>query len=165
MVGLQGTVGTPESPTVQSGGPRVEELDRDTLKRWATSIVVQVEPEDLFVVEDGFKALPEDWHRAVVQDEGKFVGGADLATFAAMVVPFLLGFFGDVMKDVVKDQAKKAVGALLDRVLKRKATADEAERLRDEINAAVGNSRFSRAQKATLRAGFEKMFAKLAAAR
>lgn len=142
----------------------MEEIDRETVKSWAVAIVGQVEPDDTFVVEDGFDALANDWHKAASQDEGRFIGGAEFATFAAMVTPFLLGLFGDVVKDVVKDQAKKAFGSLLGRVLKRDASAEETEKLRREVAAAVDKSRFNAAQKATLRAGFEKMFAKLQAA-
>lgn len=141
------------------------EINREQVKEWAIAIVNEVEPEDVFVVQDGYDALVEEWHRADAQDEGRLIGGADVATFAAMVVPFLLGFFGDVAKDVVKDQAKKLVGGLLDRILKRRATTDDAEALRTEINAAIGKSRFSPAEKAKLQAGFAKMFSKLAAAK
>lgn len=141
------------------------EINRQQVKDWAIAIVNEVEPEDTFVVDDGYDALVEEWHRADAQDEGRLIGGAEVATFAAMVVPFLLGFFGDVAKDVVKDQAKKLVGSLLDRVLKRRATADDAEALRTEIDKAIGKSRFSPAEKAKLLAGFAKMFAKLAPAK
>jgi hypothetical protein len=140
----------------------VTEINRERVKEWAIAIVNEVEPEDVFVVQDGYDALVEEWHRADAQDEGRLIGGADVATFAAMVVPFLLGFFGDVAKDVVKDQAKKQVGGFLDRILKRRATTDDAEALRTEINAAIGKSRFSPAEKAKLQAGFAKMFSKLA---
>jgi hypothetical protein len=136
-------------------------ITRDTLKRWSTAIVAQVEPDDVFVVEDVFKASLKDWREAVAQDEGRFWGGAELSTFAAVVGPFLLAFFGDVIKDVVKDGAKKAVGALLDRVLKREAKADEAARLRGEINAAIDKSRFTAEQKKTLRDGFQTFFNKV----
>jgi hypothetical protein len=142
----------------------MEEINRDTVKGWAIEIVGQVAPDDTFVVEDGFDALADDWHKAVSQDEGRFIGGAEVATFAAMVTPFLLGLFGDVVKDVVKDQTKKAFGSLLDRVLKRNASVGEIEKLRRDIAAAVDKSRFNAAQKAKLRAGFETMFAKLIAA-
>jgi hypothetical protein len=142
----------------------METIDRATVKGWAVAIVGQVEPGDTFVVEDGFDALADDWHSATSQDEGRFVGGAEVATFAAMVTPFLLELFGDVVKDVVKDQAKKVFGSLLDRVLKRNASSDETEKLRREIAAAVDKSRFTASQKARLRAGFETMFAKLTAA-
>lgn len=141
------------------------EINREQVKEWAVAIVNEVEPEDVFVVQDGYDALVEEWHRADAQDEGRLIGGAEVATFAAMVVPFLLGFFGDVAKDVVKDQAKKVVGGLLDRILKRRATTDDAEALRTEINAAIGKSRFSPAEKAKLQAGFAQMFAKLAPAK
>lgn len=141
------------------------EINREQVKEWAIAIVNEVEPEDVFVVEDGYDALVDEWHRAEAQDEGRLIGGPEVATFAAMAVPFLLGFFGDVAKDVVKDQVKTAVGGLLDRILKRRATADDAETLRTEINTAIGKSRFSSAEKAELQGGFDKMFAKLAPAK
>lgn len=72
-----------------------------------------VEPDDAFVIDEGFDTLVEDWHRVSAQEEGRFVGGAEISTFAAVLVPSLLGLFGDVAKDVVKDQAKKATGAPL----------------------------------------------------
>lgn len=137
------------------------EINREQIKDWAIAIVNEVEPEDVFVVEEGYDALVEEWHRADAQDEGRLIGGADVATFSAMIVPFLLGFFGDVAKDVVKDQAKKAVGSLLDRILKRGAASDDAEALRMEITTAIGKSRFSPAEKAKLQSGFSKMFTKL----
>src|SRR5687768_5688879 len=120
----------------------MDEINRDIVKGWAIAIVGWVEPDDVFVVEDGFDVLADDWHKARSQDEGRFIGGPEVATFAAMVAPFLLGFFGDVAKDVVKDQAKKAFGSLLDRVLKRNAESDDIEKLRQEIGAAVDRSRF-----------------------
>lgn len=138
------------------------EINREQVKDWAIAIVNEVEPEDVFVVEDGYDALVEDWHAADAQDEGRLIGGAEVATFAAMVAPFLLAFFGDVAKDVVEDQAKTMIGGLLERVLRRRATVDDADALRTEINAAIGKSRFSPAEKAKLQAGFAKMFANLA---
>ena len=134
------------------------EVNRENLKKWALAIVTEVEPDDAFVVEDGFDALVEEWHRADTQDEGRFIGGAEVATFAAMVAPFLLAFFGDVAKDVVKDRVKTAVGALLDRVLDRRATKDDVEALRKEVTSAINKSRFSSAEKAKLEAGFAKLF-------
>lgn len=135
--------------------------ERDALRRLATEIVTQVEPEDVFVVQDNFDALITDWHRAVSQDEGRFIGGSEIATFAAALVPFLLTFLGDVAKDVVKDQAKKAAGALLDKVLQQKASTDEATRLRTEIEVAIAKSKVAREQKDVLNAGFDELFRKL----
>lgn len=135
--------------------------DQEALKRLATEIVTQVEPDDVFVVEDNFDAMITDWHRAVSQDEGRFIGGAEIATFAAAVVPFLLTFLGDVAKDVIKDQAKKAAGPLLDKLLKRRASADEAQRLRTEIEVAIAKSKVAREQKDVLNAGFDILFSKL----
>lgn len=141
------------------------DIDREQVKEWAIAIVSEVEPEDVFVVEDGYDALVDEWHRADAQDEGRLIGGPEVATFAAMVVPFLLGFFGDVAKDVVKDQVKRAVGGLFDGILKRRANTGDAEKLRNEITTAIGKSRFSLAEKAKLQAGFDKMFVKLARAK
>lgn len=141
------------------------DIDREQVKAWALAIVGEVEPADVFIVEDGFDALVDEWHRADAQDEGRFIGIDDAATFTALVVPFLLGFFGDIAKDVVKDQVKKAVGDLLDGMLKRRATASDAEKLRNEITAAISKSRFSLAEKTKLQAGFDKMFVKLARAK
>jgi hypothetical protein len=139
------------------------EVNRDNVKKWALAIVNEVEPDDAFVVEDGFDALVEEWHRADAQDEGRLIGGAEVATFAALVAPFLLAFFGDVAKDVVKDRVKSAVGALLDRVLDRRATKDDdVESLRKDITAAINKSRFSSTEKAKLESGFAKLFAKVA---
>jgi hypothetical protein len=137
------------------------EVDRENLKKWALAIVTEVEPDDVFVVEDGFDALVEEWHRASAQDEGRFIGGAEVATFAAMVAPFLLAFFGDVAKEVVKDKVKTTVGSLLDRVLNRRATKDDVEVLRKDITAAINKSRFSSAEKAKLEAGFAKLFTRV----
>jgi hypothetical protein len=69
------------------------EVTRENLKKWAIAIVTEVEPDDAFVVEDGFDALVEEWHRADAQDEGRFIGGV-----------------------------KTAVGSLFDQVLDRRAT-------------------------------------------
>ena len=135
--------------------------ERESLKRLVTDIVTLVEPDDVFVVEDNFDALITDWHRAVSQDEGRFIGGAEIATFAAVVVPFLLTFLGDVAKDVVKDQAKKAAGVLIDKLLKRQASADEATRLRADIEIAIAKSKVAREQKNVLNAGFDVLFSKL----
>lgn len=134
---------------------------RDLLKQRAVDIVAQVEPDDVFVVEDNFDALVDDWYRAVSQDEGRFIGGVEVATFAAAVVPFLLTFLGDVAKDVVKDQAKKAAGTLLDKLLRRQASTDEAARLQAELEVAIAKSKVTREQKDILRSGFDVLFEKL----
>ena len=45
------------------------EIDREQVKEWAIAIVNEVEPDDVFVVEDGY--VPSlRWHRADAQDEG-----------------------------------------------------------------------------------------------
>lgn len=136
-------------------------VETDDIRRWAKAIVSEVEPDDEFVVDDTFDIAPEDWHRADSQDEGRFDGGAAASTFAAVVVPFLLGFFGDVVKDVVKDATKKAVASLLDKFLKREAASDEVARLRKAVDVEIANSRFDAEQKKTLREGFEVLFAKV----
>ncbi|WP_043352593.1 hypothetical protein [Methylobacterium sp. B1] len=136
-------------------------VEADDVKRWAKAIVTEVEPEDVFVVDEIFDIAPEDWHRADSQDEGRFDGGAAASTFATVVVPFLLGFFGDVVKDVVKDAAKEAIAPLLDRFLKRKATGDEATRLKEAFDREIAKSRFNAEEKNTLREGFETLFAKV----
>ncbi len=141
------------------------EIDRGQVKEWAIAIVNEVEPADAFVVEDGYDALVDEWRRADSQDEGRFIGAGEVATFAAMVVPFLFGLFGDVAKDVVKDKVKKAVGDLLDRVLKRCAAPGDAEKLRTEIITAISKSRFSLEEKVRLQAGFDEMLVKLSRVR
>jgi hypothetical protein len=140
-----------------------DDISRDRLKDWALAIVAEVEPDDKFVVEEGFDALLEDWHKAEAQDEGKFAAelGLATATFAGLVVPFLLGLLGDVVKDVVTDQAKKAIGALIDKLLARRASASEAAQLQSAIEASIAKSKFSAGQKKTLSVGFEELLAKL----
>lgn len=139
----------------------MDEISKDDMRRWAVELVTIVEPDDVFVVEDGFDDIVANWHKARPQDEGKFIGGAEIASFAALVIPFLLGFFGDVAKDVIKDQAKKATGALVEKVLGKKATGDESTRLKSEIELAIAKSKFSSDQKAVLTSGFGKLFAKV----
>lgn len=136
-------------------------FQREELKQMAIEIVKHVEPDDVFVIDDGFDALVDNWHQAVAQDEGRFIGGTEVATFAAAVVPFLLTFLGDVVKDVVKDQAKKGAGPLIDKLLQCQATGDEAAKLKTEIDLAIVKSKISRDQKAVLSAGFDKLFSKL----
>jgi len=142
----------------------MQEIDKAAVKDWAIRIVGHVTPGDAFVVEDAFDIEAEDWHKAGSQDEGRFVGGLEASTFAAVIVPFLLGFFGDVAKDIVKDQIKISVGALIERQLKRKTSGDETAQLKRQIDTAISNSRFSDEQKQTLRAGFEILFMKLGTA-
>ena len=137
------------------------EIDRATLKRWAKAIVNEVEPDDAFVIEDNFDALLDEWHAARSQDEGRFIGGPEVAAFAGVVGPFLLGFFGDVAKDVVKDQSKKLLGLLIDKFLARRSSADEATRLHRELEAAIAKSRFAPTQKEVLRRGFDDLFTRV----
>lgn len=125
------------------------------------AIVSEVEPDNVFVVEDCFDSLAEDWHRARSQDEGRFEDGLVATTFAAVVVPFLFSFFGDVLKDIVKDQAKKAAGRLIENLLQRKASNEEVASVEAEIYQAIDRSRFSADEKTTLRNGFTTLFAKL----
>jgi hypothetical protein len=142
----------------------VNEDSFDNLQRIAVKIVERVSPQDVFVVRDGFSSLAADWNRASSQNEGRFIGGPEIATFAAIVVPFLVGFLGDIAKDVAKDEIKKDITALLEKLLDRHTNADETARLRSEIEAAISSSGFSNAQKDTLRFGFIQLFSKLSAA-
>jgi hypothetical protein len=137
------------------------DVNRIALKNWALAIVQVVEPDDAFVVEENFDALVDNWDRAKSQDEGRFIGGPEVAAFAGVIGPFLLGFFGDVGKDLVKDQVKQFVGGLLDKLLGRTASVEEASRLRRELEDAVQKSRFRAAQKQVLSNGFNKLFAQI----
>jgi hypothetical protein len=170
--GRTGYIGQYERPSLamdqsRGGAPAVGDddkmtsIDRGKLKSWALAIVSEVDPEDKFVVEDNFDALIDNWDAAQAQDEGRFVGGPEVAAFAGIVGPFLLGFFSDVAKDAVKDQTKKLVGKLLDKLLARNASADEAKQLHDDFEEAIAESRFPEAQKAVLRKGFEALISKL----
>jgi hypothetical protein len=141
----------------------MKDIDASDMKRWAVEIVDEVSPEDSFVVEQGFDAIATNWYRADTHDEGRFIGAAELGTFAALVVPFLIGFIGDVVKDVIKDAAKKALGAELDKLLKRKTSPEESQRLKAEVLAAIDKSRFTTGDKATLRTGFDVLFARVGA--
>jgi hypothetical protein len=132
--------------------------DLQTLKRWSLAMVSEVEPDDTFVITDDFDSLLSHWATAKPEDEGRFIGGPEMATFAALIGPFLAGLFADVAKDVVKDQAKKRVAQLLEKFLGHSEDADERKRLRQELDAAVNKSRFSQSQKVALRKGFEKLF-------
>ncbi|TPN82559.1 hypothetical protein FJ987_16450 [Mesorhizobium sp. CU2] len=135
----------------------MDKIGNEDMRRRAVDLVMIVEPEDAFVVEEGFDDIVDNWHKARPQDEGKFIGGAEVASFAALVIPFLLGFFGNV----AKDQAQRASGALLDKVLGRTATEDESTRLKSEIELAIVKSKFSSDQKAVLIAGFGNLFARV----
>jgi hypothetical protein len=139
----------------------MSDINRDTVKKWATDIVSLVTPDETFVIEDGFDDIAENWDAAVSQDEGRFIGGPEVASFAGVLVPFLLVFLGDVAKDVAKDTAKQVLGALLDKLLSRRASSDEASRLKEELRSAITSSRFSKTQKNTLLKGFDNLFAKI----
>lgn len=143
----------------------MDEISKYDMRRWAVELVTIVEPDDVFVVQDGFDDIAANWHKARPQDEGRFIGGAEIASFAALVIPFLLGFFGDVAKDVIKDQAKKATGALIEKVLGKKSTGDERALLKSEIELEIARSKFSPDQKAVLINGFSDLFAKLQASK
>jgi hypothetical protein len=140
------------------------------LKREAIAIVEQVEPDDVFVVEDGFDAMVDAWNKASAQDEGRFGGVEGLATFAAIITPFLVGLFEDyikdfakdVAKDLAKDQAKKRLTALIDRLLGRKSESDEGNDIRTDIDVAIAKSKFSPKQKEILMRGFEKLLGNVA---
>lgn len=136
----------------------MEQIGRNELKDLAYQIITIVEPADAFVIEEGFDDIVENWHHARPQDEGRFIGGAELASFAALVVPFLLGFLGDVAKDVIKDQAKRGTAALMQKLFAKKATSDEAGRLKSEIEGAIAKSGFSTEQKTALTDGFGTLF-------
>ena len=139
----------------------MDDINRAKLKTWALTIVSEVEPDDTFVIEDNFDALIENWHAARPQDEGRFVGGPEIAAFAGVIGPFLIGFFGDVAKDAVKDQAKRLVSTLIDKLLAHHATSQEAKKLREDLEGAIAKCRFSEAQKVVLRKGFDDLIAKL----
>ncbi len=134
------------------------EFDRNTIRQWATAIVSEVEPADGFIVRDNFDGLASAWSQAKPRDEGRFFGGAEVAPFAALIVPFLLGFVGDVTKGIVTDHAKKAVRKYLDKLLAHTIGREEADRLAMQINTAIDDSRFSDAEKKMLRDGFDKLF-------
>lgn len=123
-------------------------IDHATIERWASAIVAVVAPDE---------ARPRSDTPAHPPAESL----AELTSFGALLVPFLIGFFGDVAKDVVKDQAKKAVGRLLQAQLDRKANRDDASRLASEIDAAIAASALSDQQKKTLRSGFKELLRKL----
>lgn len=65
----------------------MDEISKDDMRRWAVELVAIVEPDDVFVVQDGFDDIVANWHKARSQDEGKFIGGAEIASFAALVIP------------------------------------------------------------------------------
>jgi hypothetical protein len=136
-------------------------VDRGELKQWAIAIVSEVSPEDVFVVEDGFDELMENWTSSQSQDEGRFIGGHEIAHFAAIVGPFLLGFLTDVTKDVAKDQAKKLVERALGKLRTRQATTEDRAELTRELKAAVARARYSDAQKKVLLEGFDKLVRKV----
>mgnify|MGYP003388426834 CR=1 FL=1 len=127
----------------------------------ALAIVAEVEPDDAFAVEENFEALAADWDNAKAQNEGRFVGGEELATFAAVIVPFLVAFVGDVATDLAKERIKRSARTLFEKVLARRGEARELTQLRGQIEAAVHDSRFSKKQKEILRQGFGKLLAKL----
>ena len=50
----------------------LDAADRSMLKEKALAIVGRVEPDDVFVVEDGFDDIVDAWNAARAQDEGRF---------------------------------------------------------------------------------------------
>ena len=133
--------------------------DRDSalMKGWATGIARIVAPDDAFVIEDGFDGIARHWHEATAQEEGRFIGGADISPFVALLVPFLVGVFADVTKDVAKEGAKKLLGSLMDKLLRRQASHTELSQFRAEVQAALLRSRFSDQQRRTLADGFDDL--------
>ncbi|WP_424973216.1 hypothetical protein [Dinoroseobacter sp. S76] len=140
----------------------MDEVNHHTLKAWSIGIVELSDPDDVFVVEEGFDAMAASWDKAASQDEGRFITGAEVAAFAAIVGPFLLAIFSGALKGAVEDQFKKVFGSLLGKVLKRDANANEVEKLRKLVAEAIDKSKYSAPQKSELRSGFERMFAQLA---
>ena len=130
-------------------------------KQQALALVGAVAPDDVFVVEDGFDAMAEHWDQAIAQDEGRFSGAEALSTFSALIVPFLLGLLVDTSKDVVKDQAKKAVSRLVDKHLKRSGATDELQATQKAIDTAIESSDLNAEQKQTLRDGFVTVYSTL----
>ncbi len=139
----------------------MNKIDRDMVKKWAVDIVSQVVPDDTFVIEEGFDEIADEWFHAVSQDEGRFIGGEEVAAFAGVVVPFLLGFFGDIAKDVAKEKARKSFGVLLDKLLNRRASSDETSKLKAELFDSITRSRFPDQEKSVLIEGFDELFAKI----
>jgi hypothetical protein len=136
-------------------------LEKERYMRLAVAIVELVEPDDVFVVEESFDAIAADWNRAASQDEGRFTRGAEVATFAAAVIPFLLTFLADVAKDIAKDYTKKISAALLEKLLARRIGSDDAGLLRHQIDVAIAASSLPAPQKQVLSEGFTKLFDEL----
>src|SRR5579871_1829996 len=103
------------------------------LRELTISIVRIVSPDDAFVVEDGYDDLVDNWNSARSQNEGRFIGGAEVATFAALAVPFLAAFFGDIAKDVAKDVIKNELSALVQNFLNHKPNTGGEGRVKIEI--------------------------------
>ncbi len=132
--------------------------EKEEIKNRALRIVSLVEPEDSFVIEDGYESIVDNWDRAVAQDEGRFSAGELAATFSGLIVPFLLALSNEAVKAVVKDQAKKLIGKRIDDYLdKPKSSIDEKE-LKSEIESSIARSDFNSAQKEVLKNGFETLF-------
>ncbi len=138
-----------------------DELQKSIVKQQAISLVELVAPDDVFVVEEGFDAMAAHWDQAVAQDEGRFSGAEVLSTFSALIAPFLLGLLVDTAKDVVKDQAKKAVSRLVDKHRQNRAPSDDLQSTRKAIDTAIEQSKLTTEQKQTLRDGFGDIYVKL----
>lgn len=138
-----------------------DELQKSIVKQQAISLVELVAPDDVFVVEEGFDAMAAHWDQAIAQDEGRFSGAEVLSTFSALIAPFLLGLLVDTAKDVVKDQAKKAVSRLVDKHRQNRAPSDDLQSTRKAIDTAIEQSKLTTEQKQTLRDGFGDIYVKL----
>jgi len=57
---------------------------RARIRDLALGIVREVTPEDIFVVEEGFDQLADDWDAAESQDEGRLLG-IEASTFAGVI--------------------------------------------------------------------------------
>lgn len=139
-------------------------MDRSGIKDLAKAIVKITDPGDVFVIEDGFDDIADNWFKARGQDEGHFLGGIEIAGFVSLIVPFLLGIFADTAKGIITDQAKRAINYLLDRVLTKTATTEEAANLGTEMDDLIAKSRYSDEQKKTLKLGFKKLLASMGTA-
>ena len=136
-------------------------LDRSTIKRWATDIVAQVEPGDVFVIEENFDGISSAWSKARPTDEGRFFGEAEIPAFAGIIVPFLLGWFGEILKDIAANHAKRTIAMLLDKFVARETTNEETKKLRCEIYSAINNSSFPSSHKDVLKEGFDRLLPKI----
>lgn len=134
---------------------RLTEQEKQIIKNQAINLV---DSGDSFVIEEGFDDIVQYWDKANPQDEGKFIDGEMISTFAGLIVPFLIGLAGDTVKDVVKDQAKKSVEKLVEKRLKKTTDAKDIDSLKATIEKAVNESKFKSEDKIILLEGFEKVY-------